>query len=807
MDLTAASAESGSWGKRMNIYDLKQIPQEAMDKSGGKAKGLFELSECGLPIAPGFVAVDIDSEVALQTVADYYEKSGMDKVAVRSSATAEDGAVFSSAGQYVSVLNVSGKAELKRAVIRCIESLGRGIAKSYTEYFTEAKSEKMSVIVQEMVAAQVAGVCFTQHGEDTNTVHIEAAAGVGEGLVSGKVTANEYLVPKKTLEAEGDALLPAKIAAKIAGDAAAAEKKIGVPLDLEWAVADGKLFWLQARPITVTEQIDAFELDSTDVGENDVLTTCNIGEMMPGAVTPLTMSTSMFAIDHGVRRLIWETGASKHIDDYPPMSCFPHVGNTMFINLNTMKCISDYVAGTDEQNLEIVLCGRILEGMPARERTEVGKFMRVLHAVKYFRILLAKKKACKKIGKLADGFEMKQCATAAEQYAEIDGNFEINNDAFWYHYISSSHSGSMSSALYFVLVGEGMTPDQANAQIAGVLQDIDGVESVDILRSLKKIATAVLKENPEATGYSAQELAEYLKLSEGESAYMLEHFIHRHGHRAIREAEMMSKSWHMDDISLAGFIKSIMAAGDMKEKTNSAQKNIQELLAQLSGGTRTAAKFIIGQAREGVVNREYTKSKCIQILDQFKMGYIWLGDLMVAEKILPERELIYFLMHEEIGRLLDGETALVKRAVARRRVFEEQKQLKFNEMNVGLPKPVEIDYSQMEGSTVLGGASISRGKVTGKARVVSNVDDANRLEKGEVMVAAFTDIGWSPYYNTASALVTEVGSVLSHGAVVAREYALPLVSNIPYATRVIKTGDMVCVDGDKGQVTIIRDEA
>ena len=93
----------------MKIYDLKSIPGDAMETVGGKAKGLYELSRCGLPVAKGFVAVDIDSEVALQAAADHYEESDLDTVAVRSSATAEDGADFSSAGQYDTVLTYRAK--------------------------------------------------------------------------------------------------------------------------------------------------------------------------------------------------------------------------------------------------------------------------------------------------------------------------------------------------------------------------------------------------------------------------------------------------------------------------------------------------------------------------------------------------------------------------------------------------------------------------------------------------------------------------------------------------------------------------
>ena len=787
----------------MKIYDLYDIPADALQIVGGKAKGLYELSKCGLPVAKGFVAVDIDSEVALQAVVDRYESSGMETVAVRSSASSEDGEVYSSAGQYITVLGAQGKAQVKQGIIKCLESLNRDVAESYTQYFSDAKSDKMSIIVQQMVDAEVSGVCFTQHGDDENTIHIEAVEGLGENLVSGKTAANEYLICKETFEATEDELLSADMIQEIAAGACHASEKLGFALDTEWAICEGELFWLQARPITVTEEIDAFELDSTCIGENDVVTTCNIGEMMPGAVTPLTMSTSMYAIDHGVRRLMYESGTSGSIDEYPPESCFPHVGGTMFLNLNTMKNIADYVAMSDDTNLEIALCGRVLEGIPERKKRKVNKLTRALNAAKYFKILFSTKKACRNIKRLADELDIPECGKATEQYDAIDANLYKNNDAFWYHYITSSQSGAMSAALYHTLVGEGETTEEANSIIAGVLENIENVESVDILKSLKKIAAEILKERPQAAGYDAGQLAEYLKVSEGQSAYMLEHFIKRHGHRAIREAEMMSKSWHMDDVSLSGFLKSIMAAGISEDKPANVQEYIDSILGRYKGGTRKALKFMIGQARKGVVNREFTKSYCIKLLDGFKVAYQRLGKLMVAEGMFPEEELVYFLKHDELGRLIDGERKLVKRAVARRRVFEEQKDLKFKEMNVGKPVPVEVDYSELEGSKLLSGSAISRGKVTGRARVISSVEDANKLEKGEIMVAAFTDIGWSPYYSVAGALVTEVGSVLSHGAVVAREYSLPLVSNIAYATKLIKTGSTICVDGSKGEVAII----
>ena len=789
----------------MRIFSLDNIDADGLKKAGGKAKGLFELFSCGLNAAPGFVIVDIDGDINIQEAADYYEKSGIKRAAVRSSATAEDGADFSSAGQYTTVLGVEGKQQVKRAIKQCLDSLQSDTAKSYSGYFSDAKSEKMSVIVQQMIDADVSGVCFTQHEGDDGFVHIEAVKGLGESLVSGQAQANSYIVSKGSGNASGDELLSAQLVQKIASEAAKASEILGMPLDMEWAVESSELFWLQARPITVTETLDAFELDTEYISENHVLTTCNIGEMMPGAVTPLTLSTSINSIEYGFRKMIIVAGGAKNFEEVPRGSCIESIGNNLFINISTCQRISDSVLGADRNGTAIAICGRIVEDAPDLPIRQIGKLQRILNTRKYFSMLMKNKKACRKLEKLSDEFWIEQKTTAREQYDVIDKKMKVLDDAFWLHYISSAHSGAMNSALFFILLGEGMEPDEINKTLAGVLEDIDGIESVDILRSLRKVAAELLKENPEAANFTAQELAEYLKICEGDSAYALEHFMKRHGHRAIREAEMRSKSWHMDDVALCGLLKSVIASGTQEaQRPKNYEMNIKELLAGRKGVLKHIIKYLIKQARNGVVNREFTKSRSIMVLDKYKIAYWHLGSLMESEGFLPVSDLVFFLTHEELGQLIRQEQrALVKKATARRRILDEQQQLKFNEINIGRPKPIEEDMSLIDGADLLVGTSISRGKATGKARVVRSVEDANELQKGEIMVAVFTDIGWSPYYSLIGALVTEVGSTLSHGAVVAREFALPLVSNIPLATKRIKTGDTISVDGTTGKVAIL----
>ncbi len=787
------------------IYRLSEIPKQELNNVGGKARGLCQLAACGLAVPDGFVVTDARDEASAQAAADYYQQNGFGKVAVRSSASAEDGADFSAAGQYSTYLNVEGAAAVKQAVRDCAASLHSAAARQYAAVFSGAKSSGMSVIVQQMADAGVSGVCFTQHPDGQGGLLIEAVEGLGDALVLGHAKAAACRVDARTLLAQDNVFLSAALVRQIAAGALHAKACMGVELDIEWAARGDEVYWLQARPITVQGEPDAFELDNTSVQDDDVVTTCNVGEMLPGAVTPLSLSTSVFGIDYGLREMIRRTGGVRRLSDLAPGHCIPSFGNHLFINITALYAIADNVVGASREGVELSVCGRLLENMPSPPVRRVSKLARIHNGSRYFSIILGAGKACKKLRRLADSTSIPVRDNPGAQLGEITRRLDAINQAFWLHYITSSHSGSMSSALFQILTAGGADAETAKMRIASVLEDIDGIESVDILRSLRKAARALIAEKPDIAALDAHGLAAYIKTCGPQSRRALDDFLERHGHRAIREAELRSKPWHADEQSLCHYLKTVIATGAAEApKTRAVDKNIEELLAGQEGLLRWMTKNIIGQARRGVVNREYTKSQSIRVVDQFKTAYRHLAALMVQSGLLPDEDLVFFLRHEELVRLIDGgEAGLVKKAMARRRLLEQQKTFRFDEVCVGRPTPKKAAAQPADGASVLTGSSLSRGMATGKARVVRSVDEANSLEPGEIMVAAFTDIGWSPYYCLLGALVTEVGSALSHGAVVAREYALPLVSNVPYATEVIRTGDMISVDATAGTVSII----
>jgi pyruvate,water dikinase len=372
----------------------------------------------------------------------------------------------------------------------------------------------------------------------------------------------------------------------------------------------------------------------------------------------------------------------------------------------------------------------------------------------------------------------------------------------------------MSSILIRVLEKDCGGISGSKAALSGLLESIDNIESADILASLRRIAREVLAVKPGAENLSPAQIGELIKADSGSLKAAHDEFIIRHGHRCIREAEMRSKSWKRDEKGLLENIHAVIRAEAARPANGNGngiagktryEETRKKVLEGKKGIARAGINFLIDQSRFDAWAREYTKSKFIIAADILKEAYLALAEKLVAAGALPDADLIYFLTHKEIGELIEKrEGALLKKALRRRHLLDEQKKLKFKETYIGRPVPIEAQEAAGVKGDVHSGVSLSRGEASGSARVVRSPEDARDLQAGEIMVAACTDIGWSPYYSSISGLVTEVGSALSHGAVVAREYALPVVANIANATHLFRTGDYLNLNGTNGTVTIVE---
>ena len=346
-------------------------------------------------------------------------------------------------------------------------------------------------------------------------------------------------------------------------------------------------------------------------------------------------------------------------------------------------------------------------------------------------------------------------------------------------------------------------PDKKEYQAfnAKLLSNIPNIESADVLLRLQKIGEKIVAKDSNAKTYDEKKLLTLIK-SDDEINSLYEEFLRLHGHRCIKEAEMRNKPWRDDQIPLLNYLRSII-----NSPMNLAQKedtlNLKEYFSFVKNPLLRKACISYGKkSRQAVVDREYTKSRLIKIIDLFKIEYRKLATLMVRDNLLDEEDNIYFLTHKEIGELINGKMSLKAKTINRKKAYNIQETLYFDDTYIG--KPLAINDSEEDNNDELKGVSVSVGESDGIVRVVNSIEDANKLKQGEIMVAKFTDIGWTPYYSVVNGLITEIGSSLSHGAVVAREYNLPTLVNVKGATTKLKNGDHIHIDGTKGTVTIIH---
>ena len=779
----------------MRVYKLGSLPEEKYNSAGGKAKGLDLLVRRGFNVPAGFVLTELD-QIDEAAVLQAFDSLGCETVAVRSSASNEDQAGASNAGQYDTCLSV-GREGLMDGIRKCVASLDSGRVSDYAGHFNLGGAA-MNVVVQKMIDSDKAGVLFTAAPDNGATILIEAVRGQGENLVSGQVSARRYQISRKCYRPCGDSLLSEDEVRLLYDTGLKIRSDFGGEMDVEWALKDGVLYLLQMRPIT-TEIIDIEEFDRDDDISAHLFTKRNVGEMMPGAVTPLTLTTSAKAIDYGMRYMLWLAGVYKSPSEEPPLRLISSFSGHLFFDMNLLYNMYAKVAIANPQSMNLSIMGEYHDYPPVQAKFS-SPLVRIINSAKFLKFVFSGRRAMKKFGRMLDKVHFADTSSCRELYRSIDANLAYLDDSLIYHYAASAYSGSASSTLYMMV--DKYFPDKREYQsfVSHLLSNIPGIESADILQRLQTLAGSIKARRPEAEGFSAEELLAFIKgNAELDAEYRA--FLSRHGHRCIKEAEMRNKPWREDEISLMNYLLSIIRSPMNLEQKEEKIDYGREFSFIKNPLLKAAAISYAKKSRQGVVDRESTKSELILLIDMFKTQYARLAEQLVAAGMLQDADLIYFLTHEEIGRLIEGDSSLQKAAERRRKAHAIQEGLSFDDIYIGKPVADVFDVDPSDG--VMRGVPVSNGECEGIVHIVNSAEDANQLQRGEIMVAKFTDIGWSPYYSIVSGLVTEIGSSLSHGAVVAREYGLPTVVNVKGATKFLKNGDRIKMDAGKGTITII----
>ena len=313
--------------------------------------------------------------------------------------------------------------------------------------------------------------------------------------------------------------------------------------------------------------------------------------------------------------------------------------------------------------------------------------------------------------------------------------------------------------------------------------------------------------------------------------------LERHGHRCVKEAEMRNRSWKEDPTVLVQLLqtsvkakllpgrngKHAVARGSTICPSDRETKHgvtLEEMMrtrwSHVSCIFRPLLRLAVSLTKSGVMRRELGKSLQVKAHDTVKRAYRIIAEKAVQEGILQDEDLVYFFTHDEVGQLLRAKEPYERKrmiilAQKRRMLMPALSKLRFDELVQGVPGPIENNAADGCGHSAASnaelwngiGTPVSSGIAEAPARVITTLDEANTLQPGEIMICQYTDVGWTPYFSLASGVVTEIGGLLSHGAVVAREFGLPCVVGVRGATARIKSGSIVRVEGDTGKVTVL----
>merc|ERR1712071_166792 len=374
-----------------------------------------------------------------------------------------------------------------------------------------------------------------------------------------------------------------------------------------------------------------------------------------------------------------------------------------------------------------------------------------------------------------------------------------------------SRASATSQLIAFMILLEGRkewTPELYN-EMAQLLGSISSVESAEVPVALKELAKAISESehSEEFATQSADEACKRLEEDSGTPGRLFAEFLLRHGHRSIMEFDFSSETWGLNPRSLISALQTMVAnpstfASVAKPENDDWMTAIQKT----KPNKYRALKFFVPRSRDAVAYREKTKSLLIRTIHCFRLAYRRLGQLMVSDGKIPDAGLVHFLTHSELQQVISSRgTVLIAKAIRRLKLHSEAAELVYPELSVGVPQRLEQCGSEESPATgfQLSGTPVFKGTVRGTVRVALNVQEARDIRCGEILVTRCTDIGWTPYFPLLAGVVTELGGLVSHGAVVAREYGLPCIVGAQKATQSFRTGDRVILDGTRGTVTLV----
>jgi rifampicin phosphotransferase len=806
-----------------DILPFARVRPADADLVGGKGLSLGLTESAGLPVPPGFCITSaayrrLGPEPQMdptlrEAVATAYRELGGGAVAVRSSATAEDGAVTSFAGQQETILGVEGEDALWAAVERCWRSLHTDRARAYRQrQGVDESGLAMAVVVQRLVNADVAGVLFTRDPLDPtgSLMRVEAAWGLGEVVVSGRVTPDRFQVERDNgrvrdrqpghkhvrVTGRGDEPLPPEQhsqlcltdeqLAELTDLGRRVEAFYGDARDIEWAIAGGRVWLLQARPITTAGAGDRERVRRATIDRlarlvepgGTVWSRTGLVEVLaePTPMTWAVVSGKLLSGGGGTGAMYRDFGF-KPDPTLAATSAYDLIGGRPYLNLSrdprleSSRPLAGYPLAKYKQSSHLALD-------PKRESPSLLRQLRGL-----FGIVRVTTKIAGASRTFADEFRKTHIPAFADRVDRANGEdrsrldpsalvqrFETWVDetlvAFARQSLKPTLLAQFSWQVLEQQIGKAVGPERARAVLAELSQGAKPDPDADLPGAVRDLAA----------GTQARD-----------------EFLRRFGHRGPNEMELAAPRWAENPGSLAA---------------GSAAVSHQPL--------RPAADVLADVAAEAKWNSVLAKSMAGHVerlqtflgLRETGKHHLMRGYTVIRQTLLElDRRFgleggVFYLTPDELPALAAG-TDFKPTIAERRRTRAVQLSLEVPPVVFGddldalgrpLPPP--------EGAEELTGVALSAGVAEGLALVLAEPTGAP-AEGGYILVCPSTDPAWVPLFVNARGLVMESGGTLSHGAIVAREFGLPAVAGLPGVQHRIRTGQRLRVDGGRGTVSVV----
>jgi pyruvate,water dikinase len=811
--------------------------------TGGKGASLAQLLYSGFPVPPGFVAcvpafqkyllqqIDevqkknqsftqetienirkcmLDSDLPhhiKNSISREYKKLG-GRVAVRSSLLGEDSSTRSFAGQLDTLLDVEGEEDVIVAVQKCISSCFNWrlwkyrAEENFNGHGGGQHDLSMAVVIQRMVDAKAAGVAFSIDpltGKDK--VIIEATRGHGDKIVQGHVEPDRYELDARTgiqtlkLANPDSVVLTEPNIEKLAKLVSDIALQMGQPQDIEWAYDGTDFFILQSRPITTIQKEKTYS--------------CRlVSDMCPGLIRPLLWSTKYRSMIRNVfGRLFRELLGPIELDF-----------TRLIIRIHS-RVYAD-MTGFGDLLAQTGLPSNFFEMMTREEKTEEHRFSLKLRKLPLmFRLFRVCWRYSRVLNEISDFVEThnqdlvfyRQADWSKENPSDLLKHFDsllnLHSKSQWYIFIGPMNM-TIRNKLVHRMVERSSTGVDPNTIISGFV-NLKALEPNTILLGIAKLAKDLPPELKNVLDKrTVPEIRERLVQSQKgeELVRRVDDFLNRYGFLSANGSDFSEIPWIENPIivwrSIAR-LASLPAAPVVKNVERIRDENIKNIRENLSLPRRLFFNRLLESTTKYIQLREQTSFFMSEETFLMRRQLLALSGYLASERKIEKKSDIFFLYYDELNQLISGE---ISSETLRKRIAERIIELE-RDAKIDLPVTItgtqipERRPSDLGSEDYLSGISVSSGKIQGYARVVRDPTKVEGiLNENDILVIPFTDVGWTPLFPGIGGIVAETGGLLSHTAIIAREYAIPAVVSINKATEIIKDKQPLTVDGNAGRV-------